>query len=113
MARRLFTALLAVMVLGTAVTAAVPAASAAKVVRPSKDPFYRYAKPLGHIKPGTVLKKRTVMVALSGNPTPVPADQLLYRTTNEVGRPSVTVTTVLRPSTASAVPQIVSYLSFY
>jgi hypothetical protein len=85
------------------------------VVLPSKSPFYRYdsAKPLAKIKPGTVLKKRTITVALAGMDTPIAADQLLYRTRDELGRPAVTVTTVISPPTASLVPHIVSYLSFY
>jgi hypothetical protein len=87
----------------------------AKTVLPSKSPFYRYSgsKPLAKIEPGTILKKRTIEVALNGSTTPTSADQLLYRTADELGKPAVTVTTVFQPRTASVVPQIVSYLSFY
>jgi hypothetical protein len=106
-----------VLVVALASTAAMLGAqpAAAKTALPSKSPFYRYhgAKPLAKIKPGTILKKRTVAVALNGSSTPMTADQLLYRTRNELGKPAVTVTTVLQPATASVNPQLVDYLSFY
>jgi secretory lipase len=83
---------------------------------PAEDPFYRYTgrRPLGAIAPGTVLKQRSVRVALgAGNATPVRADQLLYRTTGQLGQPTVTVTTVLRPLRVRVLPRIIEYLSFY
>ncbi|HXW79879.1 MAG TPA: lipase family protein, partial [Acidimicrobiales bacterium] len=40
------------------------------------------------------------------------AEQLLYRTTDHQGEPSVTVTTVLEPAPAPPLPRIVEYLSF-
>jgi hypothetical protein len=77
-----------------------------------------------------VLAKRAVTVSLNVSTTPqaglglpvgpvqaVPAEQLLYRTSDELGKPSVTVTTVLVPATvvapATVPPNIVAYLSFY
>ncbi|HVU72780.1 MAG TPA: lipase family protein, partial [Mycobacteriales bacterium] len=91
-----------------------PSASAAPLP-PGQDPFYTYsdATPLTHIAPGTVLKSRTVALGLGTDPTPVNATQLLYRTTDQVGDPSVTVTTVITPATAPVLPRIVGYLSFY
>ena len=82
---------------------------------PGQDSFYKYSgtTPLVDIKPGTVLKKRSVNVALGGSNTPVTAEQLLYRTAGELGDPTVTVTTVLKPATGIVLPRIVSYLSFY
>ena len=98
--------------------ALIPAAKAAGPVRPSQDPFYTYTGPkrLKTIRPGTVLKHRTVKLALgAGNFTPVNAEQLLYRTTGQRGRPTVTVATVLVPRQTSmpVVPNIVGYMSFY
>lgn len=100
--------------------ASTPIAMAAKASAgshplPSKDPFYRYQgpRPLRLIQPGTVLKQRRVRVSLGTNTTPVPAEQLLYRTTDERHHPAVTVTTVITPSTTTGVPRIVGYLSFY
>src|SRR5690349_4217553 len=91
-------------------------AVASAPVLPSHDPFYTYsgAKPLAAIAPGTVLKRRSVHVALGpGNPSPIPAEQLLYRTTGQLGQATVTVTTVLEPTPTPVVPRIVTYLSFY
>lgn len=93
-----------------------PAAEASGRTEPSHDPFYRYsgARPLSRIAPGTVLKERSVQVTLGpGSSTPVRAEQLLYRTSDQRGRPSATVTTVLQPSSPPPVPRIVGYLSFY
>ena len=88
-------------------------AAAATVKNPNKDPFYRYTghKPLRKIKPGTVLKQRTVSLHLSGLTIPVKTVQLLYRTVNEQKRPAVSVTTVVAP--LGNTKRVVAYLSFY
>jgi hypothetical protein len=114
MRRRYVSSLLVLSLVGAA-GAVDGGLASAKTVLPTKSPFYRYdgAKPLAKITPGTVLKKRTITVSLAGMNTPIPADQVLYRTRDELGRPAVTVTTIISPPTAAAVPQIVSYLSFY
>ncbi|MHB8671376.1 MAG: lipase family protein [Acidimicrobiales bacterium] len=96
--------------------ALTPTAAASQPVLPSQDPFYTYSgpRPLGTILPGTVLKRRSVQLAFgAGNSTPIRAEQLLYRTTGQMGQPTVTVTTVLQPTPVPVVPRIVGYLSFY
>ena len=93
-----------------------PSAAQAAPPPPWQDPFYAYtgAQSLSSITPGTVLKHRTVHVALGpGNGTPVRAEQLLYRTTGQRGEATATVTTVLRSRTAKFLPRVVGYLSFY
>lgn len=82
---------------------------------PEEDTFYTYtgSKPLGEIAPGTVLKTRTLSYHVVGLPTPVPAIQLLYRATNELGEPAVNVTSVLKPLLTIGTPQVVAYQSFY
>ncbi|HWC38413.1 MAG TPA: lipase family protein, partial [Acidimicrobiales bacterium] len=103
-------------VLLVSLTALTPAANASQPPPPSQDPFYSYSgvKPLSAVHPGTVLKQRSVQLALgAGNSTPIRAEQLLYRTTGQLGEPTVTVTTVLVPAPAPVVPRIVDYLSFY
>lgn len=118
MFRRVLAAI-SVVAVPTLVVALAPApadaGTAARKPLPTHQRFYRYTgtKPLRSIPPGTVLKKRAVQVSLGTNSTPVPAQQVLYRTRNQRGRPAVTVTTVLTPSTSLAVPRIISYLSFY
>src|SRR5262245_60704248 len=99
------------VVLGVALLlllARIPDVEAAGPVPPAQDPFYAYtgATPLGTIAPGTVLKHRSVQLTLAGIATPIGAEQLLYRTTDQLGRPAVTVTTVLRPVTGTVLPQI-------
>jgi hypothetical protein len=99
-----------------AVTVVPSASGAASRPLPTHDSFYRYTghRPIAKVAPGTVLKKRVVQVSLgTTSPTPMNAEQLLYRTRNELGKPAVTVTTVLNPSAAPAAPGILAYLSFY
>jgi hypothetical protein len=100
---------------GTTLTAAAPAAQAAGPVLPSQDPFYAYtgSTPLSQIAPGTVLKKRSVSLELYGLTVPVSTEQLLYRTTGELGQPTVTVTTVVRPLLSLLGTKIVAYQTAY
>jgi len=96
-----------------------PAAAGAAYLPPELEPFYHYSgpTPLSQIPPGTVLRERTVTVHVKGLPSPVEAVQLLYRTTTELGEPTVNVTTVLEPLThklgLSLTPAVISYQSFY
>ncbi|MGH9017850.1 MAG: lipase family protein [Acidimicrobiales bacterium] len=82
---------------------------------PGQDPFYRYTgtTPLADIAPGTVLDSRPIDLAAGTVSTPVQAEQLLYRTTGELGQPTVTVTTVIAPLGQASPPRLVGYLSFY
>ncbi len=100
----------AALVLIASLAAAAPAHAA---VPPSQDPFYRYegGAPLSSIAPGTVLKTRTLAYHVAGVPLPVTAVQLLYRSTGALGRPTVNVTSVLRP--ALNLGPVLSYQSFY
>jgi hypothetical protein len=117
--RRIVGLLLPVAVVGVAVV--VPAvgevapAHADAPVQPDHDRFYAYTgdRPLADIAPGTVLKARPATMHLGTTSTPVSAEQLLYRTTGQLGQPTVTVTTVLAPANAPVTPEIVGYLSFY
>ena len=112
---RLVSLLLAGTLAGVLVVSGLSAPSQAAIPRPHEDPFYRYhgATPLSAIARGTVLKTRPVSVGVPGTGVGVvPGTQLLYRTQDEQGRPSVTVTTVLNP-TGPANGGLVAYLSFY
>lgn len=101
--------------LAPAVAPAEGADGDSTLVRPAKDPFYRYdgATPLAQVPPGTPLKTRDVTVGLDTNETPLPAEQILYRTSDMRGKPIVTVTTVIEPVTGTAAPRLAAYLSFY
>jgi hypothetical protein len=93
---------------------ALTAASAQAAEPPSKDPFYRYEgkTSLAKIAPGTVLKTRSVSLHIEGIELPITAVQLLYRSTSELGRPTVNVTSVLLPPLKLS-SSVVSYQSFY
>jgi hypothetical protein len=86
------------------------AATAAAPVLPSSDPFYSYSGSLSAIKPGSVLKSRTV--SLQGAVAAFSAKQVLYRTTGELGQPTATVATIIQPL-VSLHRQFVSWQTFY
>ena len=95
--------------------AVLGASGARAAVPPQQDPFYKYEgrTPLKRIAPGTVLKTRTVPVHIEGIELPISAVQLLYRSTSELGKPTVNVTSVLLPPLKSLTPSVLSYQSFY
>ncbi|GAA2136463.1 lipase family protein [Kitasatospora kazusensis] len=93
---------------------ATPCAVAATPGATAGDSFYAYdgSAPLSSLAPGTVLKTRTLAYHIEGIPTPVTAIQLLYRTTDALGRPAANVTSVVRSITGDST-KAVSYQSFY
>ncbi|MEZ0069482.1 hypothetical protein ABIA32_005526 [Streptacidiphilus sp. MAP12-20] len=94
--------------------AAAPSAAAATTSATTGDSFYTYtgSAPLSSFAPGTVLKTRTLRYHIEGIATPVTAIQLLYRTTDALGRPAANVTSVVRSITGNSA-KAVSYQSFY
>ena len=104
----------AMLASGSAVRAADTAAPATVPVRPSQDPFYTYSgsAPLSQIPPGTVLNQRQVTLVIASLTVPYAAEQVLYRTTGELGQPTVTVTTIIQPLAAVGT-KIVSYQTAY
>jgi hypothetical protein len=94
---------------------AAPAAEAATPVLPSQDPFYTYtgSTPLSQIAPGTVLNERSVSLSIEGLTVPVSTEQILYRTTGELGQPTVTVTTIIQPLLSLTGTKIVAYQTAY
>jgi len=102
---------------GPALVTAAPAAAApaAAPVPPAQDPFYTYtgSTPLAQFAPGTVLKTRRVGLSVEGLSIPVSTRQVLYRTTNELGQPAVTVTTIIRPLLSLTGTRIVAYQTAY
>src|SRR5271155_706853 len=91
------------------------ASGARAAVPPEQDPFYSYTgtTPLASIAPGTVLKTRTEAYHVAGILLPIRAVQLLYRTTNMIGQPTVNVTSVLLPLLRLGTPTVISYQSLY
>jgi len=97
----------------TAVALVVPGTAIAK--SPLDDAFFTYSgsTKLADIKPGTVLKTRTVPYHIVGLALPIETTQLLYRSTSQIGKPTVNVTTVVRPLLPNGKPKVVAYQSFY
>lgn len=103
----------ALVVLGLGAVSALGAASASGgPPLPTGDPFYAYHHPLAHIAPGTVLRTRTVALSATAAGEPTQATQVLYRTTGELGQPTVTVATIIRPLTGGPT-KILSYQTAY
>ncbi|MGV9793764.1 lipase family protein [Gordonia sp. ABSL49_1] len=90
-------------------------ASAAPPVPPSADPFYTPDGPIAGRAPGAILKTRVVQLGLSGRQLPATATQLLYRTNDQFGKPSATVTTIISPPGArpGTPRRVISYHAFY
>jgi secretory lipase len=112
---RLFAVASAAVCAAAMLTTGAPAAEAATPVLPSQDPFYTYtgSTPLSQIAPGTVLKERSVSLSIEGLTVPVSTRQVLYRTTGELGQPTVTVTTVIKPLISLIGTKIVAYQTAY
>jgi secretory lipase len=113
---RLAAAGVAIVCAALALVAGTPAARAATPVLPSQDPFYTYSGsvPLSQIAPGTVLKERGASLELEGLTVPVSTEQVLYRTTGELGQPTVTVTTIIKPLLGGLLgTKIVAYQNAY
>lgn len=103
----------AITALAASICATSLAVGAAEATTPS---FYAYTgtTPLAQIPSGTVLKSRTISAHLQGIPLPISTTQLLYRTADATGRPTVTVTSVMQPLVhAFAVPRLIAYQAAY
>lgn len=98
------------LLVGALAVLATPTVSAA----PAPDRFYTYdgSAPLSDISPGSVLKTRSLPYHLVNVPTPLQATQILYRSTDAMGRPSAAVTSVLRAPNATP-DKVISYQSAY
>ncbi|WP_182379174.1 lipase family protein [Nocardioides sp. WS12] len=87
--------LLAVLI---AVVLLPPVAMAEPVPLPEDDPFFAAPADLASYRPGEVIASRKVQVKAFEVPVPAAAWQLVYRTSDRVGTPTVTVTTVIVPT---------------
>ena len=103
----------------SAATAALLAPAVANAATsPADDPFYQYtgSTPLANIAPGTVLNTRVIDYQILSLKLGFKATQLLYRSTDAQMRPTVNVTTVIKPKCTLLCPnknKVVSYQSFY
>jgi hypothetical protein len=107
----------ATLTLGFALIALVlselSATAAAAPRFPTRDPFYSYSRSLQHFAPGTVLRTRTIALTGATGSQPRTATQVLYRTTGELGQPTVTVATIIRPQVHPGPTKILSYQTAY
>jgi len=108
-------AVTAVTALAVAGFAGAPAPLAQAATTPARGSFYTYtgSTPLAQIKPGTVLKTRTLSYHVVGIALPVRVVQLVYRSAGALGQPTTNVTSVLEPPVPLSSPRAVSYQSFY
>jgi len=88
---------------------------AVATLQPKDDPFYSYTgpAPLDSIAPGTVLKTRSFPYHIFGFPTLLETTQLLYRSTSQTGKPTVNVTSVIKPPIQFDDTKVISYQSAY
>ncbi|MFL6160451.1 MAG: lipase family protein [Marmoricola sp.] len=98
-----------------ALTTALVLVQPTTAVGSTPPPFNVYSgtTPLAEIAPGTVLKTRTAPYSLQGLTLPITVTQLLYRTVDQLGRPAVNVTSVLRTPVAPTTSKAIAYGSFY
>jgi hypothetical protein len=104
-ARRLAIGIAALMVaaLPSAATAGPrtdASTATASVPLPESDPFYAVPKDIAKYRDGQVIRSREIQGNLWALPLPAKVWQLEYRTEDNHGRPSVSVTTVLEPESA-------------
>lgn len=113
--RSLVGALVASLVL-VVTTALAPhfVSSPAQAAETSPDPFFTYsgARPLVDFAPGAVLKKRTLPYSVAGLDTPLEVVQIVFRSTDQRGRATAAVTSVIKP-VAGTTSKVISYQSFY
>ncbi|MCW2784961.1 MAG: triacylglycerol lipase [Marmoricola sp.] len=86
---------------------------AAAAAAPVPFGTYTGSKPLAEIPNGTVLKTRTLPYHLRSFEVPLKVVQLLYRTTDALGRPTVNVTSVIKTPFQAKTSRAVAYGSFY
>ena len=64
---------------------------------PADDPFYDYDESLNGVAAGSILRIRPVPYGYNDQTAPIKSTQVLYRTTDQHGRPTTTVATLLLP----------------
>jgi hypothetical protein len=88
-----------VSVLSTVALCALPTSAAgAPLPIPEQDPFFATPANLSALKPGTIIRTRTIQPKVFEIPVPARGWQLLYRTSDRRGRATVTATTLLMPT---------------
>jgi pimeloyl-ACP methyl ester carboxylesterase len=89
---------LPVALLVSAGVSSLPIVARAAVPNPDQDPFYSVPSRLAGIRDGTVLASRQVQAMAGLVPMPARAWQVKYKTIDNLGRATATITTVMVPS---------------
>lgn len=117
MGKKLVGAVIGILVMMAAVLGAssvvAPAQGAPPIPLPSQDPFYTPPAVFANKAPGAVLRTRVVRLGYKQNALPQTATQVLYRTTNQQGLASATVTTIIKPANPAPGRPMISYHAFY
>jgi len=79
-----------------AVLVLAPAAQA-QVPQPDDDPFYAVPGNTGELKDGAIIHSREIAPTAMSLPMPAKAWQVLYKTVDNTGAPTATVTTIMVP----------------
>lgn len=103
---------LTLLVLGAIAALAASLRDSAPLL-PTQDPFYAYSGSLQKLAPGAVIRTRAVALAGASASQPMTATQVLYRTTGELGQPTVTAATIIQPTSASGETKLLSYQTAY
>jgi hypothetical protein len=88
------------------------ASAAASVPMPENDPFYAVPSDIAKYRDGQVIRSRQIQGNLWAIPLPAKVWQLEYRTEDNHGRPSASVTTILEPESpwqGSGARPLISY----
>ncbi|MFL6089532.1 MAG: lipase family protein [Aeromicrobium sp.] len=83
--------------LAVAALSLTPSASHAAQPIPETDPFFAVPSNVGSYQPGDVIDARKVSAKMLELPLPTQAWQVKYRTSDRLGKPTATVTTVIKP----------------
>lgn len=98
------------LALGAALAAAVvlPGSAGADATPPSQDGFYATPASLNSAAPGTVFRSREVPLGIGST-----GIQVLYRTTDQNGKPAATAATIVKPAGGVGPTRLVSYQTAY
>ncbi len=88
-----------IALLVSATALALPFVARGAVPSPDQDPFYAVPPRLAGVPNGTVLASREIQAMAELVPMPARAWQVKYKTIDNLGRPTATITTVMVPST--------------
>ncbi|MCW2784357.1 MAG: hypothetical protein JWP74_874 [Marmoricola sp.] len=88
----------AVALVAAGLVAVAPSAGASVAAAHPNDAFYVAPKGFGHAAPGTILRSRKITLSPFAEMPQRKAWQLLYRSTDQNGKPMAAVTTVIAPS---------------